>query len=257
MARKVLIVEDDPAAGYVLVENLRRQDFEPTLLQEGKPAVPWVQQHQPDLITLDLMLPDMDGYDICEQLKLDPATNLIPIIIISARDRAEDKVHGLEVGANHYLTKPFTRDQLHQAIATVLDWREELRQSGTEGEVNFKMQSDTQALEELNHLLEALTIFSGLAPEKIRQLTTAVRELGTNAIEWGHKYQLQRIITATYHIDPEKITITIRDTGPGFDPKNLPHAAQEEESAPAHDGPPGPGLARRRLRHHACPGHGG
>src|ERR1700693_5200773 len=126
MVRKALSVEDDPAAGCVLVENLRRLGFEPPLLQEGKPAVPWVQQNRPDLILLDLMLPDVDGYEICEQLKLDPNTNLIPLIMVTARDHHEDMVHGLEVGANYYLTKPFTQDQLQNAIKNVLAWREEL-----------------------------------------------------------------------------------------------------------------------------------
>ena len=58
-----------------------------------------------------------------------------------------------------------------------------------------------------------------------------MRELGTNAIEWGHQKQVDRIVTITYRIDPEKVTIIIRDTGPGFNPRNLPHAAQPDDPA--------------------------
>src|SRR5437588_10752521 len=110
MGSQALIVEDELATGCMLVEYLRSWGFEPTLLQEGKPAVPWVRNHKPDLVLLDLMLPDMDGSDICKTLKLDRATGLVPIIMATALDQPQDREHGLEVGANFYLTKPFDEE---------------------------------------------------------------------------------------------------------------------------------------------------
>ncbi|HEY1860120.1 MAG TPA: response regulator [Gemmataceae bacterium] len=229
MTRKALVVEDERDTGELLVEILRRKGFEPTLMLEGKPAVPWVYLNQPDLILLDLMLPDIDGYSICEELKLDRETNLIPVVMVTARDQHQDKVHGLQVGANHYLTKPFTVEQLLGAIDEVFTWREDLERRGTAGEIHFQLQSDTQYLEELNHLLASLFLFSGLTQAQIRHLTTAVSEIGTNAIEWGHQKQVDRIVTVTYRIDPEKVTILVKDTGPGFNPANLPHAANPDD----------------------------
>jgi CheY-like chemotaxis protein len=225
MVRKALVVEDEPDTGMLLAEVLRRGGFDPTVLAEGKPAVPWTRENMPDLILLDLMLPDIDGYAICEDLKLDRDTNRIPIIMVTARDGHQDKVHGLQVGANFYLTKPFTVEQLNEAIREVFGWRDQLQRHGAQGEIHFQLQSDTHYLEELNHLLASLFLFSGLSQPHIRQLTMAVREIGVNAIEWGHQKQADRIVTVIYRIDPAKITIVIRDTGPGFDPKNLPHAA--------------------------------
>lgn len=78
-------------------------------------------------------------------------------------------------------------------------------------------------------MLGSLFLFSGLTQHQVKQLTTAVRELGSNAIEWGHRRQVERIVTVDYRIDPQKVTITIKDTGPGFNPKNMPHAAQSED----------------------------
>jgi DNA-binding response OmpR family regulator len=229
MARKALVVEDEQDTGTLLAEHLRRWGFEPTVLADGKPAVAWVREHMPDLILLDLLLPGVDGFTICENLKLDRQTNLIPIIMITALMAPEDKVRGLQVGANHYLTKPFTGADLNKAIQDAFAWREDLQRRGTEGEVHFQFQSDTAYLDELNHLLGSLFLFSGLPQNQVKQLTTAVRELGTNAIEWGHRKQKERIVTVVYRIDPEKVTITIRDTGPGFDPKNVPHAATPDD----------------------------
>jgi DNA-binding response OmpR family regulator len=229
MDRTALIVEDDPDPGYLLAEYLRRRGYSPTLLTEGLQAIPWVRQNKPELVLLDLMLPDVDGFTVCENLKLDKETNLIPVIMVTALDEHKHKLHGLQVGANRYLTKPFTLEQLNSAINDVAAWREEVRRHGTAGEVHFQLQSDTEYLNELNDLLAALFLHSGLSEAQAKQLTMAVRELGTNAIEWGHQRQVDRIVTVTYRIDAEKITILIRDTGPGFNPNELPHAARTED----------------------------
>lgn len=229
MARKALIVDDEVELGQLLAELLRRWGFEPTVMIEGKGAVDWARQEQPLLILLDLMLPDIDGYSICETLKLDRETNGIPIIMTTALSGHEDKVRGLQVGADRYLTKPFTADQLRKAMDDAFAAQADMSENGTEGAIRFHLQSDTLYLEELNHLLGSLFLFSGLSPAHIRQLATAVRELGTNAIEWGHKKQVDRIVTVDYRIDNEKVTIDIKDTGPGFNPQNLPHAANDDD----------------------------
>jgi CheY-like chemotaxis protein len=229
MVRKALVVEDSPEVGLLLAEYLRRWGFEPTVLAEGKPAVPWAREHLPDLILLDLLLPDVSGFNICENLKLDRDTNLIPIVMVTCLGDHGDRVHGLQVGANRYLPKPFTPEQLHRAVLDACSWRENMRRLGTEGEIHFRFQSDTQYLEELNHLLGALFHFSGLSESQVKQLIIAVREMGTNAIEWGHQKQVDRIVDVIYRIDPEKVTIHIKDSGPGFDPDNLPHAANPED----------------------------
>ena len=229
MSRKALIVDDEEDICLVLAEHLRHWGFEPTILLEGKDVVEWVRHNRPAVILLDLMLPDIDGYSICETLKLDRETNLIPVIMVTARTDQEDRVHGLQVGANTYLTKPFTAEAIYQAIQNALNWLEDLKQHGTQGEIRFHLQSDTHYLEELNHLLGSLFLFSGLPQQHVKQLTTAVREIATNAIEWGHKKESDRIVTVDYRIDPEKITIDIKDTGSGFNPGNLAHAAQLED----------------------------
>jgi two-component system, OmpR family, response regulator len=229
MARKALIVDDEIELGQLLAELLRRWGFEPTVMTEGKGAVDWARQEQPLLILLDLMLPDIDGYSICETLKLDRETNGIPIIMTTALSGHEDKVRGLQVGADRYLTKPFTADQLRKAMDDAFAAQTDMSKNGTEGAIRFHLQSDTLYLEELNHLLGSLFLFSGLSPAHIRQLATAVRELGTNAIEWGHQKQVDRIVTVDYRIDNEKVTIDIKDTGPGFNPENMPHAAHDED----------------------------
>src|SRR5262245_42988460 len=143
MTPKALVVEDERDTGDILAEHLRRWGYEPTVLSEGKPAVPWVREHRPSLVLLALLLPDADGFEICETLKLDRETNLIPVIMVTALSGQEEKVKGLQVGANRYLTKPFTAADLHRAIQDALAWQEDLTRRGTEGEIHFHLQSDT------------------------------------------------------------------------------------------------------------------
>jgi DNA-binding response OmpR family regulator len=230
MALRVLIVEDDADTALVLSETLRVDNrFAPTVLDRGGEVVAWTRQHKPDLVILDLMLPDADGYDLCQQLKLDRDTNLVPVIMVTARVLPADRERGLSVGANAYLTKPFTEEQVRHAVSHALTWRDETMRRGTEGEIHFRLLSDTRYLEELNQLLSSLFLYTPLSEAQIKQLCIAVREMGTNAIEWGHRKQTEQVVTITYHIDNEKVTIRVRDEGPGFDPKDLPHAARGED----------------------------
>lgn len=227
--RKALVVEDDQDAGATLCELLRRRGYTPTLLKEGKQGLEWARQEHPDLIILDILLPDTDGFAICEALKLDRATNLIPVIMATGLNDHTHRIRGFKVGANVYLTKPFTPADLDRTIDEVTAWRDNLVQSGARGEVRFHLQSDTEYLDALNRLLASLFLHSGLSETQAKQLTMAVREMGSNAIEWGHKKQVNRLVAVTYRMDAEKVTVVIQDTGPGFDRRNLPHAAKPED----------------------------
>jgi CheY-like chemotaxis protein/anti-sigma regulatory factor (Ser/Thr protein kinase) len=227
--RTALIIEDEKELADLLCAILRLRHFEPAILYTGGPAVEWVRQHQPALILLDLMLPDREGYSICQELKLDRRTNLTPVIMVTARARREDRVKGIAVGANEYVIKPFTIEQLNDAIDRALAWEAELRRCGACGEVHFELKSDTRHLEELNDMLSSLFLHGGLPEHHARQLTTAVREMGVNAIEWGHRRNQELMLTVRYRIESDKVVITIKDSGPGFDTRELRHAADGED----------------------------
>ena len=229
--QRALIVEDEKELADLCSEILRLRNMKSHILHIGNPAPDWVRANHPDLVLLDLMLPDKSGYAVCQELKLDRQTNLTPIVMVTARTRHEDLVKGLAVGANEYVTKPFTIQQLNAAIDRAMAWRQELCQCGAQGEIHFELKSDARFLEDLNHMLASLFLYTGLAEDAIRQLTTAIREMGMNAIEWGHRKQIDRLVNVTYRIDKDRVTIAIKDTGPGFNPENVPHAADPDDPA--------------------------
>lgn len=106
---KVLIVEDEPALIETLEYSLQRQGYEITTATDGRKALTAARQQQPDLIVLDVMLPGLDGFEVCRILRQEMN---VPIIMLTARTEEVDKVVGLEVGADDYLTKPFSMREL-------------------------------------------------------------------------------------------------------------------------------------------------
>ena len=115
-----------------------------------------VRELHPDLVLLDLMLPDRDGFEICEQLKRTRETNLIPVVMVTSLNDPNHRLSGVRVGANGYLTKPFTPQQLFDAIDAALAWRDEHSSRGITGEINFDIRSELAYLQQTNDMLSDL-----------------------------------------------------------------------------------------------------
>ncbi len=109
MAAKILVVDDDPAISEMLTIVLESEGFEPVPVMDGNEAVGAARAQQPDLILLDLMLPGMNGVDICRAIRLESS---VPIIMLTAKTDTVDVVLGLESGADDYITKPFKPKEL-------------------------------------------------------------------------------------------------------------------------------------------------
>ncbi|MGP8247009.1 MAG: response regulator transcription factor [Bryobacteraceae bacterium] len=105
--KKILLIEDDSDLFSLLKYNLEKEGFQLTGLQTGKGAIELCRQVRPDLILLDIMLPDSDGLDICKGIRRDPELAATPVIFLTARASETDRIVGLELGANDYVVKPF------------------------------------------------------------------------------------------------------------------------------------------------------
>ena len=117
---KVLIIEDEKDIVKMLDYNLRKEGFRVFSANNGEDGLDMARRENPDLILLDLMLPEMDGLDVCKAVKNDAKTTHIPIIILTAKAQESDKVVGLELGADDYVTKPFSPRELIARIKAVL-----------------------------------------------------------------------------------------------------------------------------------------
>ncbi len=115
---RLLVVEDEPNIRELLATSLRFAGFEVHTAADGKEAIEVAEREQPDLMVLDVMLPDMDGFAVTRRLR--ESGRLMPIVFVTARDSVEDKVKGLTVGGDDYVTKPFSLEEVVARIRAVL-----------------------------------------------------------------------------------------------------------------------------------------
>ena len=113
----ILTADDDPQLLRLVARNLELEDYEVLVASDGKQALEQIEQHAPDLVLLDVMMPKMDGFTVCQRVR---EFSAVPIIIVTARGQDQDKVRGLDLGADDYLTKPFSIEELLARVRAVL-----------------------------------------------------------------------------------------------------------------------------------------
>ena len=127
MKERVLVVDDDPDIVQFVRMNLELEGFEAETAENGRIALEMAKTRPPDLVLLDVMMPEMDGLTVLRHMRNSPATANIPVIILTAKALAEDRVKGLDLGADDYVTKPFDLDELLARVKTVLRRAQQMR----------------------------------------------------------------------------------------------------------------------------------
>ncbi|MGD9042679.1 MAG: response regulator [Desulfobacterales bacterium] len=153
----ILLVDDNPTNLQLLFETLDGRGYKLLIAKDGKTALSIARKAGPNLILLDIMMPEIDGYEVCRQLKADPATAEIPVIFLSALTDTKDKVQGLDLGAVDYVTKPFQPDEVIARVNTHL----------TVYRLKKALDQKNKELQEANELLE----------ERVKKRTAQLQEL--------------------------------------------------------------------------------
>src|SRR5688572_2230479 len=117
---RILVAEDDPDIASLLAHYLQRAGFEADMVSSGRDVLPRIKKAPPDLLLLDLMLPGVDGLEVCRDVRNDEHTAAIPIIIVTAKGEESDRIVGLELGADDYITKPFSPNEVVARIRALL-----------------------------------------------------------------------------------------------------------------------------------------
>ncbi len=120
MAHKILVVDDEPHIVMMLEARLQKNGFEVVTATSGSEAMAKVKQVRPDLIVLDVMMPVMSGFEVCRMLKENPAYQAIPVILLTAKSTERDQTLGISVGADAYVTKPYSPEELLGQIRELL-----------------------------------------------------------------------------------------------------------------------------------------
>ncbi len=150
---KVLLVEDDPIQASATKEILRKVGYEVLWAEDGINAIKLVKSEKPDIIVLDVILPGMDGYEVCRWLKLDESTKGIPVIMLTVKKELSDKISGLQIGADDYLPKPYNELELNARIYA------SLRTKALQDELKLKNKQLEDLLDKVNYMAitDALT----------------------------------------------------------------------------------------------------
>ncbi len=120
---KILVVDDEVYILHILDFILGAESYDVVTATNGEQALQKVREEKPDLVILDIMMPKLDGYETCRMIKSDPATKNIPVILLTAKGREVDQKLGREVGANDYMTKPFSPSKLIERVQAILGVR--------------------------------------------------------------------------------------------------------------------------------------
>jgi CheY-like chemotaxis protein len=223
-----LIVEDDPDQAEMAARLLRYRNFESQIAATGEGGLALARSTHPDVILLDLMLPDTTGFDVCRDLRADRSTWLTPIVMLTALGDDQHRTRGFRVGANAYVSKPYGALDLFQAIADARAWRIRMEEGQVQGEIHIQLNSEIPFLQEVNDFLMSVSLASPFNYEQLLALRQALLEMGQNAIEWGNRHQSEQLVDITYRIYTDRVEIVIRDQGTGFDKTKLTHAASVE-----------------------------
>jgi two-component system phosphate regulon response regulator PhoB len=169
---KILIIEDERALTQVLTYNLQREGYETLLAHDGQEGLRKAQTHIPDLILLDLMLPVMDGLEVCRQLRGGEQTRKIPILMLTAKGEETDQLVGFSLGADDYVTKPFSVKVLLQRIKAIQ------RRFQGEGEPTDVIEHLGVKLDRLRHQVSVNGKALELTPTEFRLLECFLRQPG-------------------------------------------------------------------------------
>lgn len=129
MTRTVLLVDDEPNIILSLQFLIEQAGYEARVARDGEAALKAIEEHKPDLVLLDVMLPKRDGFDVCERIRANPAWKDIRIVMLTAKGRDSEREKGLALGADAYITKPFSTREAMEQIKRFLD-DEESQESG-------------------------------------------------------------------------------------------------------------------------------
>ena len=118
-AKSILVIDDEPSIGRVVQFKLQQEGFKVRVATDGLEGLAYINEEKPDLILLDLMMPGMDGFEVCRRLRAVPETMTTPVIILTARGQEMDRIRGVELGVLDFFTKPFSPQKLLERVKEV------------------------------------------------------------------------------------------------------------------------------------------
>lgn len=195
----VLVVEDDPSQREVLAYNIEAEGYRVVTAENGEEALIIIQEDRPDLVVLDWMLPNVSGIEVCRQLKRDTKSAKLPVIMLSARSEEDDRVRGLETGADDYVVKPYSVAELLARIRT------QLRRTRPAA-MGERLEYDDIVVDIEEHRVTRSDTPLKLGPTEYRLLTTFMERPGR---VWSREQLLDRVWGRDIYVDTRTVDVHV------------------------------------------------
>ncbi len=195
----VLVVEDDPSQREVLAYNIRAEGYQVLTAENGDEALLAVKEDQPDLVVLDWMLPNVSGIEVCRQIKKNTALAKLPVIMLSARSEEDDRVRGLETGADDYVVKPYSVAELLARIRT------QLRRTRPAA-MGERLEYEDIIVDIEEHRVTRADAPLKLGPTEYRLLTTFMERPGR---VWSREQLLDRVWGRDIYVDTRTVDVHV------------------------------------------------
>lgn len=218
--RTALIVEDEPQANKLLAALVQLRGYRTESVFDGASALEKVRSVVPDVLLLDLMLPDLHGHEVCRTLRNTGSTHLLPVVIVTARLAAENRIESFSAGADDYVAKPYTPDQIFDALDEADAWKQLLEVPAVEGTVVLDGRDDGKSLRRLAQLRSLLVARDALGRESIARLSAAIKAIWSSVDRWSRLRRTEQVASLSYELTSNLLTLTVHDEGgwlPGTD----------------------------------------
>lgn len=216
MAPTALIVEDEPEANRLLSMLIQLRGYRTVSAFSGTEALSSIEREMPDVVFLDLMLPDVNGYEVCKSIKSQRSTAMIPVVMVTARVAVENRLKSYRLGADQYVPKPYTPDQIFEALDDACSWAGEVEKNGRDGEIALDVDAEGESLRKLGRLRNLVLASTPLGSEAADRVFQALGTLWDHAVTWGQEHHSEHIATLHHHVFPDCLVLTLRDQSGWF-----------------------------------------
>jgi CheY-like chemotaxis protein len=208
-----LIVEDQVEANTLLGMLVQLRGYRTDSAYDGAEALAKARGRAPDVVFLDLMLPDVDGYDVCRSLKASGTTSQVPVIIVTARIGGENRIKSFRAGADDYIIKPYTPEQVYEALELSDSWKEQMAAPQVDGRVVLDGRDDGETLRRLAQLRSLILARRVLPVDAVEGVCSAIEAIWSSVHQWGHGCRLEQVASLAYVLTLQSLTLTVHDEG--------------------------------------------
>ena len=212
-----LIVDDEPDANALLGMLMKLKGYRPLPAFDGRSALAIAEADPPDVALLDLMLPDLIGFEVCRGIRADPRTALVPVIFLSARLSERNQAESLRAGAAAFVAKPFRPDQLFAALEAASAWRRTVEAPPSERPVPLEQSAEADRVRALAILRCQLVGRSPMGPGPAEGIVEMIEGLAESASAWGASRGVERVAVLSYFLAPDALRVTLRDLSDWFE----------------------------------------